>query len=526
MRWIFAGAGIFLLMIAGIGTLLLAGGIIVNGNAPSAYQPPEVVEAPPETELPASAPPEVPLETVMIPTLEALAEDTAVPPPIEESEDAPEPPPSVQIEPTPTTPSNPPKWGVEPFTPCENCGGGGDPGTEDADRDGMYDWMEEAIAQEFAPYYVFDENELWSRPCFGLREVTSDICINLPEYMTIPPVVWLYQMRPGTINGEPYLLFVITTLYDIDYVDPNFTSSILWHYGDTESLELYIHCLSGDCNQQPYWVDGIQINRHSEGHWYNASELLMVDYFGQTPNDGSATHLKVFVSLGKHGTYASSDECHRAEIEGGLDEKCNGGWAGVPPLEGLPANVGELNFQNPGAQGFANGFFPGERIWDPEYNFCGLHPPLSDSERQGESKFGSGSIFGINDFFIPFWEDKYVPNCAGSVGSKWFPFDVFDPNRQRPAFISHLQIQMGFLSYSSSDICMVKMGPPKSSNPSDGAIVATELLNGEIFRYGQTKIYTLAADTPYWFAFLSCNGEVVYEDILSCSGNCLFNVPP
>jgi len=331
----------------------------------------------------------------------------------------------------PPLPADPPKLDMDTYDPlsCENCGGGGS--TDDVDHDGLQDWVEEYIGQTFAPYFVLDAHEVWWRPCFGLHEVSDNICINVDQ--EIKPLNFLYQVRPGTINGEPYALLVITVLYDIDYAPPTYVNSILWHYGDTETVELYIRCWSADCNEplQGYWIDGMVINRHSEGFWYDASNFTMVDAYGQTPSDGSATHPMVFVSAGKHGAYSSLWECNHTEIEGGVDEHCSLGYVGVPPLWGWPVNVGEINYPNMAAEVFINNIYPNEKVWDFNYEFCGgqVLPAFGGN---GELLFGVGSILGISDFFIPFWEDKYVPVCAGSIASKWYPFDVVDFNNIDP----------------------------------------------------------------------------------------------
>ncbi|NOT04771.1 MAG: zinc ribbon domain-containing protein [Anaerolineales bacterium] len=430
------------------------------------------------------------------------------------------------IEPPP--PADPPKWSMEPYTPsslCQNCGGGAD--TRDTDHDGLQNWVEEYVAQKFAPYYVFDANELWWRPCSNkLRKVTTDICINLPEYQTIPPINFIYQARPGTINGEPYILLVITVLYDIDYAHPEWISSLLWHFGDTESLELYIHCFGEDCNQveKGYWMDGIQMNRHSKGYWDDASDFDMVDPFGNFPTDGTATHPVVYVSLGKHGVYPRIDVCNNMEVEGGLVEHCSVGWKGVPPLEGLPTNVGEINFQNMAAQDFINIVFPYEKIWDKYFDFCGgrIVPAYGG---QGTAPFGLGSVFHI-DPYLDALQDTEVPICAGSVGSKWYPFDVNDKNRQRPPFISPMQMQMSFTNNSNEAICMIKLGGSKPGDPVDQPSVFTTI-DTEPLNINEIRSFNFMENQPSWLSFVSCENTVatvVNAGVFSCMENCSFSI--
>lgn len=173
----------------------------------------------------------------------------------------------------------PPKSDLEPFT-------GEDPefpsgftfgltSYPDSDNDGLYDYMETWIAQSFAPYYIFDEKQQSRRPCGGVHQLGLNIsvCLNSPGYM---PLLFLYQVVPGEINGVPHVLYIVTALYDLDYVewDEDAGTSILWHYGDSESVEIYIQCDISPCNEGDFKVTGIQINRHGKGHWYDDSELF------------------------------------------------------------------------------------------------------------------------------------------------------------------------------------------------------------------------------------------------------------
>ncbi|MBI5351577.1 MAG: zinc ribbon domain-containing protein [Chloroflexi bacterium] len=456
---------------------------------------------------------------------EATSTNTSAPPQAEEQSSAPEQP----AYEAPPPPANPPKWSLEPFVPsslCENCGGGADTG--DSDQDGLQNWVEEYIAQKYAPYYVFDANELWWRPCSNsLRKVTTDVCINLPEYQAIPPVNFIYQARPGTINGEPYVLLVITVLYDIDYAHPKWVSSILWHFGDTESLELYIHCFGEDCNQaeKGYWMDGIQMNRHSKGYWDQASDFDMVDPFGHMPTDGSATHPVVYVSLGKHGVYPNMNVCNNIVVEGGLAEHCSvGGWRGVPPLQGLPTNVGEINFPNMAVQDFINIVFPNEKIWDKYFDFCGgrVVPAYGG---QGTAPFGLGSVFHI-DPFLEALQDSQVPVCAGSVGSKWYPFDINDKNRQRPQFTSPIQMKMSFTNNSNEAICMVKLGGSKLGDPVDKPSVFTTIDTDKL-NINETRSFNFIENQPNWLSFISCESTVatvVNAGVFSCMENCSFSI--
>lgn len=250
----------------------------------------------------------------------------------------------------------------------------------DTDHDTIPDWIEDWVAQNFAPYFIYDEQELADE------------------------VRYVYQVTPVLLNGQPHVLFIVVALYDMDWAEVNEALGIdvKWHYGDTESIRLYLSYNSKYPNdpyrrfEGDYRVAMIHIRRHYKGF----------DYSGDAFEYLQGTHPIVWVSEGKHGMYASSDECHDNEFFPGFDEHCNGGpewYANLP----FALNVGERDhpyFRYTDERQELR-VFPGERIWDNNYPFCGG--------------------YDVGDERWEYWDvppfGKW-PECAGSVGGKWFPW--------------------------------------------------------------------------------------------------------
>lgn len=356
----------------------------------------------------------------------------------------------------------PPKSDLEPFTgEAPEFPSGftfGLTSYPDSDNDGLYDYMETWIAQSFAPYYIFDEKQQSRRPCGGLHELGLNIsaCLNSPGYM---PLLFLYQVAPGEIDGVPHVLYIVTALYDLDYVewDEDAGTSILWHYGDTESVEIYIQCDISPCNEGDFKVTGIQINRHGTGHWYYDSEVYFVDVYGNGNTD-TGSHPILYIAQGKQAAYVTTDECHATTVQEPLPfkEDCNGWQWGVPDMSSYRYNVGSEDYPNPEADATLQQVFPGERIWDGNYKFCGGYQ-ASDSFRAGTESF-----YGTD-----------VENCAGTIYSKWWPLDVYAEKRQRPEFVSLDEIMtqdenyytLNFINNSSDKIYCIDAANTTSSEP-------------------------------------------------------------
>ena len=367
-------------------------------------------------------------EQVIVPTIRP--QSSAVPLPTAilgiETESIPDEiePPLPTEEPIETEPILPPEWDLDPYT-------GPDPklpsdsgffltsNHPDSDGDGLYDSIENWIAQTYAPYYIFDEHEQDKRPCGPLHYMAvNSICIRDVERPMV--LRFFYEVVPGEWLDNPAILYVVTAVYDQDYVEyKQGRETVFWHYGDTESVEIYIACQGNDCNQGNYFVSGIQINRHSKGFWYYQQDLSWVNTSGDS-NANTSTHPVLYVSQGKHATFVTSAECHDHKVLAPYPfyEDCSGWALGVANME-YSYNVGEEKWPNPEAQIALQKAFPREKIWDRDYKFCGGFN-VSESIRAGK---GELDILGTN-----------LENCGGSIGSKWWPLDVTAENRQRPPF--------------------------------------------------------------------------------------------
>ena len=250
----------------------------------------------------------------------------------------------------------------------------------DSDEDKIPDWVEDWVASNFAPYMIHDEQELSEN------------------------VRYIYQVTPVKLNGQSRVLLIIVALYNIDWAEVSEAADydVQWHYGDTESVRIYLSWVQSFPNNSDrrfegdYKVDQVAIHRHSDVHDYPANKFEFVQ----------STHIVLWVSEGKHAMYSSKSDCEGSSFFKGFDEDCGSGpewYADLPPS----LNVGER--KHPyfliAEERQELLVFSGEMIWENDYPFCG------------------GYIVG--DARWDYWDIPVFgkwPECAGSIGGKWFPW--------------------------------------------------------------------------------------------------------
>jgi hypothetical protein len=209
-----------------------------------------------------------------------------------------------------------------------------------------------------------------------------------------------------------------------------------WHHGDTETTRMLLeigvgvgtatdrdggeHDLFVGCGAYPdlgaiggCWEDGaaqvqsVSVVRHSEEFRYRPEQL---EFRGTRP--------ELYVSKGKHATYASEKDCESHDYYPGFGEACSSpggsdrGKVFTPPYDGA-LNVGESHhptfhqaWERPDMARFGT-----ELIWDRSTvcgRWCGGHAVLPFAGRAGKNHLDIGP-FTIN----------LAPVCAGQLGTKW-----------------------------------------------------------------------------------------------------------
>ncbi|MBC8505409.1 MAG: hypothetical protein ISR58_08965 [Anaerolineales bacterium] len=314
--------------------------------------------------------------------------------------------------------------------------GGSQQSAADIDGDGISDDTELWIAESFMPVYEFDyeEHNILKVGSISIRE-NRDVMF----LWQVSPVKCGVKATSGAIrfyletldsnaslpswieNSESMLLTVVAT-YPYDYVPFDLTTEqdIFTHYGDTERVRL---CITKE--ESNYSLLFAQINRHHETAYYVSSDLTIIDN----------SHPYLFVSEGKHATFASDAECegsvsalHIFHVENpfdkeewkegfsgaGWDEDCDGGPV-IRPSVVASLNVGEYEpntgvYTNHLGNSQLSSLFPGEVVWNPDTR-------------------GRGSVFcGGYDIELDDYSEKYEvitgynsPWCSGTLDSKWWP---------------------------------------------------------------------------------------------------------
>lgn len=284
---------------------------------------------------------------------------------------------------------------------------------DDTDGDGIFDSQELWLAQVFMPVFEYDEDEHnIITDADGIREFRDVVYL----YQVSPVECYAealsgvgvrFHLNPPSRTSSDYLLTIVAS-YEYDYVpyDPVWwgEDDLFAHYGDTERVRVCI-----DRNEASWdAVKYIQVNRHHITEWYLPYEL---------ERDG--THPYLYVSEGKHATFATGDECED-EVSGiqwvGWDEDCEGGEV-IRPSVLASLNVGEYTGYRVTTRDLGNSslssLYPGEIVWSPDawdeddrdHYFCGGYD-VDDFD-------GSHTVVSPNIYDSP-W-------CGGTLDSKWWP---------------------------------------------------------------------------------------------------------
>jgi len=198
----------------------------------------------------------------------------------------------------------------------------GSAGGPDDDGDGLPDDFERQLADNFSPAYALS---VFEYPGTGLalfqdRPDAEIVTQTFPT--TFPPTVTsYYRVTPlGVVNGQSYLQIDYLTLWsrddglalsaacftDIDVMDifgivPSLGTLIGGHNLDNERsiLRVVAPAVAGGLNTDPsaYRVDWVYTAAH-EDTLFDHGDLEPV-----IPPQGPGTHIAMFLSLSKHGTY-------------------------------------------------------------------------------------------------------------------------------------------------------------------------------------------------------------------------------
>ena len=314
---------------------------------------------------------------------------------------------------------------VEDYFPYDN----------DDDQDGLNNQFEFNIMNTIKPKFVYDEEE-------------HNILLGQDpdDFEQLKGVVYLYQVSPASCKldsggnavyasfsnledkqSPSTVLLTIVAIYPYDYLPWKNKWGVKWgeddylaHHGDVETLKI---CLRNNSNNI-YELDFIHVRRHGGDHTYRHGDLEWEFY-------NTSDHPVLYVSEGKHATYASEDECEDAMPwyqEAGWDEDCGGGkeiWPiAYDKINNVYYNVGEYSpgkaltlddfglsehFKNTASH--IGSSYVNEYIWTPYFE-----------DKNNRQAYFCGGI-DINDFtgshnVIPLVYD--AENCPGGLHGKWW----------------------------------------------------------------------------------------------------------
>lgn len=324
-----------------------------------------------------------------------------------------------------------------------------DPGScrnlDDCDEDGISNSRELWIAETFMPVFEFDEGE------HNILRGTSGI-------QQQDDVVFLYQVSevkcgvhaisgigtrfilepldtdmslPSWIEDSTSYLLTVVAAYEYDYLpyDPGpGEEDVFNHYGDTERVRI---CIVHEDDQ--FIVRSVYINRHHELALYVRSDLEW---------DGS--HVYLYVSEGKHATFASESEC-RGSVSASdtLDYITDpGNFVGLSVYhleswKGFFESLSWVGFREDCGGGRVirpvvyEDYNVGEYIWLAETTMGDMAPELPDNEMvwsyyaeanwAREHYFCGGYDVGDYDSTHQVVIGYRSPLCAGSLVTKWWP---------------------------------------------------------------------------------------------------------
>ncbi len=275
----------------------------------------------------------------------------------------------------------------------------------DSDADGLSDWTESELAQQYVPVLLFDEEET---SCLDPVDDMAMLWQATPSATFPAPSEGVPQVTApapsDSFDEAPYVVLTFVSAYTQDCgawgmeID---LGALKAHPGDTETAYLVLRRTGS------WWEPAeLRLKRHYEPvHTYTASELR---YTG--------THPAIWVSESKHASYISDTECEgnpvywknesnnffknianwllgQACVENAFGlglcmEDCGGGMALLPSVP-LSLNVGEINVLNASGANLDTveretfdtiadaentrvaRLFGTERAWYPDDDFCG-----------------------------------------------------------------------------------------------------------------------------------------------------------
>lgn len=300
----------------------------------------------------------------------------------------------------------------------------------DSDADGLSDWTESELAQQYVPVLLFDEEET---TCLDPVDDMAVLWQATPSATFPAPSEGVPAVTPpapsDSFDEAPYVVLTFVSAYTQDCgawgmeID---LGALKPHPGDTETAYLVLR------RTGTWWEPAeLRLKRHYEPvHTYQASELRY-----------SGTHPAIWVSESKHASYISDTECEgnpvywknknnslfkdiinwlagQACVENAFGlglcmEDCGGGTALLPSVP-LSLNVGEVNVLN--ASG-ANLDTVERETFDA----------IADAENTRVAR-----LFGTERAWFP--DDDFCgglgqhSHCAGSLSGKWVRSDPWLPS--------------------------------------------------------------------------------------------------
>jgi len=309
----------------------------------------------------------------------------------------------------------------------------------DTDKDCITDEFEQKIADEFMPFFEFDEEEhnilaklkpadfnLGAGVVYLYQVSAVDCTLDEDTDINSADVVegeanFERDLFPFGENGEfenpRSVLFTVLEIFPYDYLPKQNILYDFWnesdvfvHYGDIETIK---YCLRDDDRDGNYDISFINFRRHKHS------------YVIRTTAEHEGNHLKFYASEGKHGTYISQVDCREAinnyqSLYWGED--CAGGRVVHPRTESF-YNVGEffegqqLTFSDLGidpsfrttAQKAGFPYYE-EYIWNPNYDITG-----------DRSNYFCGGMdvdrYWDNHDVTTFYNDI---TCPGGISDRWW----------------------------------------------------------------------------------------------------------
>jgi len=229
----------------------------------------------------------------------------------------------------------------------------------DRDLDGLKDSFENALADAWRPYFIYDQNE-------------NDRSSNIKDdsLLSWEPRV-IFQVRPiGSWDWPRRIVIKWGFLYRLD---GGFRESWIckdWHYGDTQSGSYELTSWDGknwNLDSLRLWTDVPFTYANDPRIQWTAVRSTYWDEMPARPSP------KIHASAGKHHQYMTAESC---EGDHDCDDDCDGGaqrLADLTPL-GYFTNVGEPD-NHPSDESENSPFvtdlgplgYPGEYVWYSSY---------------------------------------------------------------------------------------------------------------------------------------------------------------